>query len=321
MGVGIVTSIQGRGVVPETHALSLGAFNATPPIEDFYATCDLMLVVGSRLRGNETLRFKLKLPGNLLQVDVDPSMQGRAYPVKFFVHGDAASALDGLARRLAGKLAIDPAFAGDLAAAKAKAVAGLKEALGANYTALADEVRKRHPAGSPWVRDITLSNSTWGNRYLELGDARQGVHSLGGAIGQGLAMAIGAALGRPQRKTVLLSGDGGFMLNVGELAAAAQERAPLVIVLMNDLGYGVIRNIWDAAYGGRRAYADLATPDFAALAGSLKVWHRRAATIADFAAAFDAALQVAGPAIVEVDMTALGPFARPFAGPPVRKPA
>jgi acetolactate synthase-1/2/3 large subunit len=174
------------------------------------------------------------------------------------------------------------------------------------------------PKGAPWVRDITLSNSTWGNRYLELDDPRQGVHSLGGAIGQGVPMAIGAALGRPETKTVALVGDGGFMLAAGEVATAVQERANVVYILMNDGGYGVIRNIQDAHYGGRRAYADLVTPDFAKLAASVGLAHRRAGSVAAFAEAFGAALAAPGPAIVEVDMKALGPFAKPFAGPPVR---
>ena len=50
------------------------------------------------------------------------------------------------------------------------------------------------------------------------------------------------------------AGDGGFLLNMGELATAVQERADMVIVLMNDKGYGVIKNIQDAQYGGRRHY-------------------------------------------------------------------
>ena len=318
MGIGIVTSINGRGVVPEDHPMSLGAFNLQPAVEKFYASCDLMIAVGSRLRGNETLRFTLKLPQPLIQVDADAAMDGRAYPAALFVQGDAALFLAGLADRVAGKLKIDPGFAADLAAARAAAVAGMREALGANYTALADAVRARLPKGAPWVRDITLSNSTWGNRHTALGDPRQGVHSLGGAIGQGVPMAIGAALGRPETKTVALVGDGGFMLAAGEIATAVQERANVVYILMNDLGYGVIRNIQDAHYGGRRAYADLVTPDFAKLAGSVGLAHTRVQSIAAFERAFEAALAAPGPAIVEVDMTALGPFAKPFAGPPVR---
>ncbi|MFP3589507.1 hypothetical protein SCB29_38795, partial [Paraburkholderia sp. SIMBA_055] len=62
LGFGVVTSVQGRGVLPEDHPATLGAFNVQPTVEKFYKTCDALLVVGSRLRGNETLKYKLALP-------------------------------------------------------------------------------------------------------------------------------------------------------------------------------------------------------------------------------------------------------------------
>ncbi len=320
MGVGIVTSTNGRGVVPENHPMTLGAFNAAPPVEEFYGTCDLMVVAGSRLRGNETLKWRLGLPAQRLRIDCDPAMDGRGYDCARFVRGDAVAALGGLADRLTGRLRTDPAFADDLAAARAAAEAGLRASLGERWTEIMETVAARLPAGSPWVRDITLSNSIWGNRAVPLTGSRQGVHSLGGAIGQGLPMGIGAALAAPGRRTVALAGDGGFALSLGELATAAQERAPLTVLLMNDRGYGVIRNIQDAHYGGRRHYADLLTPDFAALCASMRVWHRQVWNVASFREVLAAALVGEGPAVLEVDMNAIGPFARPFAGPPVREP-
>ncbi len=319
MGVGIVTSTNGRGVVPETHPMTLGAFNAAPPVEAFYGTCDLMAVVGSRLRGNETLKWKLGLPERRWRVDCDPSMDGRGYASARFVRGDAVAALGGLADRLTGRLRPDPAFAGDLAAARQAAEEVLRAGLGENWSAVLDAVKAHFPADAPWVRDITLSNSIWGNRAVPLTGSRQGVHSLGGAIGQGLPMAVGAALAEPGRRTVALVGDGGFALSLGELATAAQERAPVTILLMNDGGYGVIRNIQDAHYGGRRHYADLLTPDFAALCASMGVRHRKVASVEAFRQALPGGLKGAGPAVLEVDMAGIGPFARPFAGPPVRE--
>jgi len=319
MGVGIVTSTNGRGVVPETHPMTLGAFNAAPPVEEFYGTCDLLVVAGSRLRGNETLKWNLGLPEIRWRVDCDPSMDGRGYTTARFVQGDAVAALGGLADRLTGRLRIDPAFAADLAAAKQAAEVGLRASLGGNWSAVLDAVKAHFPAGSPWARDITLSNSIWGNRAVPLTGSRQGVHSLGGAIGQGLPMAVGAALAEPGRRTVALVGDGGFALNLGELATAAQEQAPVTILLMNDGGYGVIRNIQDARYGGRRHYADLLTPDFAALCASMGVRHLKAAGVEAFRQALPEALDGDGPAVLEVDMAGIGPFARPFAGPPVRE--
>ena len=85
---------------------------------------------------------------------------------------------------------------------------------------------------------------------------------------------------------------------------------------MNDRGYGVIRNIQDAQYGGRRHYADLHTPDFKLIAAALGLPHQRVSRIEDFETSLDRALSAAGPQLVEVDMAAIGPFAEAFAGPP-----
>ena len=151
-------------------------------------------------------------------------------------------------------------------------MAALRDGLGP-YVELVYAVQAAAGEHFNWVRDVTVCNSTWGNRELRLFDPRSGVHALGGGIGLGLAMAIGAATAasacaaadatkhRSAKQTWLLAGDGGFVLNLGELACAVQEQANFTVVLMNDRGYGVIKNIQDAQYGGRRVFADLHTPD------------------------------------------------------------
>ncbi|MGO4282292.1 MULTISPECIES: thiamine pyrophosphate-binding protein [Cupriavidus] len=322
MGFGVVTSTQGRGIVAEDDPRSLGAYNLHKPIETFYQTCDAMLVVGSRLRGNETLKYELKLPRPLLRIDADPASEGRCYQSDHFVSGDAALALDGLADRLEGRLKVDASFAADLRRAHDVAVGALVDGLGP-YSALVQALQQAVGRNFNWVRDVTVSNSTWGNRHLQIFDSRAGVHALGGGIGQGLAMGIGAAIGAAAtasgKKTFTLAGDGGFILNLGELATAVQERADMVIVLMNDKGYGVIKNIQDAQYGGRRHYVDLHTPDYAQLSKSLALRHRRVSNLADIGAALEEATVEPGPFLLEIDMLSIGSFKTVFAGPPVNK--
>ena len=317
MGFGIVTSVQGRGILPEDHPRSLGAFTMAPAVEAFYRTADAMLVAGSRLRGNETLKYKLKLPQPLYQIDADPRSDGRCYPNAQFVHGDSAVALSGLADRLAGRLDVDPDFGDDLAAARRQAEQGLRDTLGP-YAQLVDALQNVAGRSFVWVRDVTISNSTWGNRALRISGPRDGVHALGGGIGQCLPMGIGAALAAQGRKTFCLVGDGGFQLSLGELATAAQERADIVLLVMNSRGYGVIKNIQDARFGGRKYYADLLTPDFAEVCAAVGVPYMRLENLDNAAGALSEAAAVDGPALVEVDMAAVGDFAQPFAGPPVR---
>ncbi len=314
-GFGIVTSTNGRAVVPERHAHSLGAFNMSREAEQIYAGSDLMIVVGSRLRGNETQNNKMRLP-RLVQIDADPLQAGRNYPVEFFIAGDARLALEGLLSRLPDKLATDPDFLAAIGAARAAGEAALRKALGP-YATLADTLSRRvERGGHPWVRDVTVSNSTFGNRYVIVAEPCLGVHALGGGIGQGIAMGIGAAAARVAAKTIALLGDGGAQLMLGELATAVESRANVIYVMMNDRGYGVIRNIQDAQYQGRRMYADILTPDFALICRAVGLPHTRIARIEDFEPALDCAIAAVGPQMIEIDMTAIGPFGQKFAGPP-----
>ncbi|WP_087656930.1 thiamine pyrophosphate-binding protein [Caballeronia terrestris] len=318
LGFGVVTSVQGRGVLPEDHPATLGAFNVHPAVESFYKTCDAMVVAGSRLRGNETLKYKLALPQPLYRVDADALADNRAYRNDLFVHGDAASVLDDLATRLEGRLSIDPKFASDLAAARETAVADVAKGLGP-YRRLVESLQRAVGRDYNWVRDVTISNSTWGNRLLKVFQPRAGVHALGGGIGQGMQMAIGAALAESAAKTVCLVGDGGLMVNVGELVTAVQEKANVMIVLMNDQCYGVIRNIQDAQYGGRRMFVELHQPDFAQFCASFGMTHRRISSLDHADDIIREGLAVDGPVLVEVDMLSVGSFATAFAGPPVKK--
>jgi acetolactate synthase-1/2/3 large subunit len=315
-GFAAVTSTNGRAVVPEDHPRSLGAFNMTPEAQALYDRADLVLVVGTRLRGNETRNNLLRLPRPTIQIDADATQGGRNYPVDLFIHGDAAAALEGLVARLPAKLDTDADFLAEVAAARAKGEAALLATLGP-YAAVARVMRDRVFTGRrAFIRDVTISNSTFGNRYVSLAAPHLGVHALGGGIGQGVPMAIGGAIAGGEVKSVALVGDGGTQLCLGELTTLADEDCNLVMVMMNDRAYGVISNIQDAQFDGRRAYCRLRTPDFGLLARSIGLAHVKVDRIEDFAQAFDRALATPGAVLLEVDMTAIGPFAQPFGGPP-----
>jgi acetolactate synthase-1/2/3 large subunit len=322
MGWGVVTSVQGRGILAEDHPASLGSYNLQKPAEALYATCDAMLVVGSRLRSNETLRYKLKLPSKLYRIDANALAHNRGYTSDYFVQGDAAHTLQALADALEGHMHVDASLQHDVQQARQAAASSVDAALGA-YVSLKNAVGTQAGKALWWVRDITLSNTMWGNRAPVLDHPRAGVHALGGGIGQGLAMAIGTAIADAAhhlgRKTVALVGDGGFMLNVGELACAVQEKANLVVLLMNDSRYGVIRNIQDDLYGSRHCYVDLHTPDFAQFCASLQVTHLLLKEASQAEAVLKQAFATSGTVVVEVDMKSWGDFAVKFAGPILKK--
>ncbi|MBI4492082.1 MAG: thiamine pyrophosphate-binding protein [Chloroflexi bacterium] len=314
LGAGVLTSNAGRGALPEDHPLCLGNFAQSPALEPLLAAADALLAVGTHFRANETRGWRLPLPARLVQVDVDPLAIGRSEPAAAGLVGDAKLALRALLEALPRATRPDPAYAEQLAAARAAARAALRATLGP-YARIVDELRAALPRDAVLVRDVTISTSTWGNRLFELYEPRTSIHAAGGGIGQGFQMALGAKLARPERAVVAVCGDGGFLVNAGELATAVQEGIAVVLLLFNDGGYGVLRNIQDRGYGGRRIGVDLRAPDFVRLAEAFGAWARRVRAVEQFAPVLHAALQAGGPALVELDMAAIGPFATLFGGP------
>lgn len=307
MGLGMVTSIAGRGVVSEDHPMSLGPLNGSglPMVEAFYETVDLMVIAGGRVRGHETVDFSVPLPKRLVRIDIDPRADGRTYPNIGFVLGDASEVLTRIADRVRGRLQIDPHFARDLAAVKAQARAALAATLGP-YATFADQLRAVMPKDAIWARDITINNSTWGNKLLKLDDPTANIYPIGAGIGQGLPLGIGAALAAQGRKTVVMTGDGGFYLSLAELWTAIQEGVDMTILVMNDRGYGVIRHIQDKAAGGRRRFDRIAGPDLEGLSKLTGIPYWRVSAPEELGQKAQAAIAVEGLSLVEVDMTAIG---------------
>jgi acetolactate synthase-1/2/3 large subunit len=317
LGFGIVTSVQGRGTLDERHPRSLGSFTATNATEALYRQSDLMIVAGSHLRSNETRTYALSLPERLVRIDVDPAARERSYRADLFIQEDCQAVLNQLADALDDACPIDPDWTEAIAETKRANQAKLRRDMGA-YAGMLDAIDATLPPDALWVRDITLSNSIWGNRAPLIDRPGRLAHAVGGGIGQGLAHAIGA--GRATDQPVLaLIGDGGFMLNPGELATAVDCGVDLTILLMNDQGYGVIRNIQDAAYDGRRAYSDLRTPGFADLARAFGCTYGHIDDIDTVQDALSDRFTEGGVGILEIDMTAIGSFGITFAGPQVGK--
>ena len=315
LGFGVVTSINGRAVIAETHAMTLGAFNAVPSVEKLYEDVDLMIVAGGRMRGHETRDLQLKLPTRRVQIDIDPEAFGRTYDADHYHVGEAGAALSALADRLEGRMQVASDWAETIAKTRDQAHAAYRPTLGP-YADFAKIVRAAMPDDCYWVRDITISNSTWGNRFLPLSGPEQNIYPVGAAIGPGYQMGIGAALADRRRKTVAMTGDGGFYLNMTELWTAAQENVDVVIMVMNDQGYGVIKDIQNTLYGGRHYAADPVGPDLEGLAKLAGMPFWRIGTVEELGPKLKEAIALDGPALVEVDMTKFGPYPPYFVAPP-----
>ena len=315
LGFGVVTSVNGRAVIPETDPMTLGAFQATPEVVKFYETVDFMLIAGGRVRAHETGDLQLKLPMRRAQIDVDPTALGRTYSVEHFHVGDAEAALNALADRLEGRMAVAANWASDFAAVKTETITNYRKVLGP-YANFPDIFREAMPDDAYWVRDVTMNNTTWGNRAIPLSKPEQNIYPVGAAIGPGFQFGIGAAFGAGGSKVVAITGDGGFYLNMTELWTATQEQPDVAIVIFNDAGYGVIKDIQDTLYGERHYFADPIGPDFEGLAKLAKLPYFRVESEAEMGPQLKAAIDHDGPTLVEVDMTKIGKVPRYFAPPP-----
>lgn len=315
VGVAVVSSTHGRGILPDSHPRSLRAFHSTPETQTLYNDCDLMVVAGTRLRSNETLTYSIDLPRPLVQIDANPGAAHRNYVADEFLCGDCAEVLTELANRVSHRQP-DSEFDSAIRTAVEASEAALRDQVGP-YARLSDAVRATLKADDLFVRDITVSGSTWGGRLLSIEQPRTNIHSLAGAIGLGLAMGIGCAVARPEQRVLALVGDGGLALGIGEIATMVQEQLNMTLLIMNDGGYGVMRGIQRKYFADRQYFNDLHTPDFQQLAEAMGLPAWRVTESGQFESVLKEANASGGPAIVEVDMNSVGELR--FSGPPQKK--
>jgi len=114
---------------------------------------------------------------------------------------------------------------------------------------------------------------------------------------------------------VALCGDGGLLVNIGELAVARQENAPVIVILFDDSAYGVLRNIQNAHFEGRTIGVELQSPDFVAVARAFGFESERVRSTEEFRRTFATAVKSRHPWMIVTDSGAIGPMKKIFAGP------
>jgi len=305
----VVTTLEGRGAIPEDHELALGPRTERSPVASLIEQADVVLAVGTRFQNYSTRMWKLAIPGRIIHLDADPTVIGRNYPVEVGVVGDAKLGLAALFDAVSGRVA-DPATTARVRdAVEADLEQSYKE-IGPDHRDVAAAMRSALPRDGIVVRDSTVPNYLWGNRVLPVLEPRTSIRPSSLAIGPGIGLAVGAASGTG-RPTVLIVGDGGFQLGLGELATLAQYHLPVVVCVFNDGGYGVLRTVQDAVMG-RRFGVDIHTPDFAAVAAAFGIASESVAGVAAFEEAFAAAVESQGPTLLDIDMSSLAPLDFPL---------
>lgn len=158
------------------------------------------------------------------------------------------------------------------------------------------DIRAAVPSEMQTFWDMTIA-AYWG---WSCWDAKDGeFHSAQGAggLGFGFPAAIGGAIGSKQR-VLAVSGDGSSMYSIAELATAKQHQAPVTWLIVDDGGYGILREYMEGAFGKATA-TELARPDFVALAQSFGI-PAQAVEPEDIGTALAEALKSDGPNVIVV---------------------
>lgn len=311
----VFTSINGRGAIPEDHPLAMGPLPQQPQFAPVIDDADVVLAVGTRFQAGATRNWTLKIPGKLIHLDADPGVIGRSYVPEVAIAGDARLGLAAILQSLDGRDAGDAAFLDRAQAIRDGVREQIRRDIGPDYSAIMDSMRELLPEDGNIVRDATVPAYLWGNRAIPILKPRTSLHPTSAAIGPALPLAIGAAIGSG-KKTAIIQGDGGFMLNIGELATAVQYNLPVIICVFNDRGYGVLRSIEGRTFEGRQFGVDLATPDFAMVARGMGMHGEVVSGVDAFRDAFGRAVAADGPVLLDIDMSVLEPMAGLGSPPP-----
>ncbi|MCX4595956.1 5-guanidino-2-oxopentanoate decarboxylase [Streptomyces sp. NBC_01549] len=306
-GAPVVTTANGKGIVPERHPLSLGVSLHTEAVQKWLAGRDVVLAVGTELAESDFWSPPTALGGTLVRADLDPDQMHSGPPTDIALVGDARASLEGLLSEMG---------------LHARVRHDIPDPRGGVDVDEVDAVRDARYAGSatrdarwiPYLRairgvladDAVLTSDSAQCCYygalphLPLGPAGRYLHPTGfGTLGYALPAAIGAKVACPERQVVALSGDGGLQFTVQELATAAQLRLPLPVVVFDNGGYGEIRDEM-AARGDRPTEVDLAPVDLPALARAYGGQGTRVCHPDELALALTEALRTPGPTLIAV---------------------
>lgn len=295
----VVVSANGKGAVPETHPLVVGSgWGVHHPGPDLVERADVVLALGTRFGPLPTGYWTLKVP-RLIHVDVDPAELGKHYPPELGIVGDMGL----VARRLLDALdriaAIPPESVWvDLDAHREARREALRSRAGDALDLLA-ALRAALPDDALLYNDLNTV-SYWGWPGFRATKPRTYFYPSGfGSLGFGLPAAIGGKIARPERPVVALTGDGGALYTLHELATAVQYGIGVVVVVFNSGGYAAIKRDQERNWNGRTVGVDLASPDFVRLAEGFGARGRRVEKPAELGAAVAEAIQASGPTVIE----------------------
>ncbi|MFI5566441.1 thiamine pyrophosphate-binding protein [Streptomyces sp. NPDC051740] len=263
----VVTTPGGKGAFPWTHPLSLQSWLEDRHTTDFLEDADVLLVVGSGLGELSSNHHTFEPRGRVVQIEADLGKLESNHP-GLGIHADARLALQALLETVEAR---EDATAPE----RVRGVLDhVRERLASQELALEQQVltavRRALPTGSPSFWDMTILTYWAWSAFDAMGPNH--LHSAQGAggLGYGFPAALGAAVADPTRPVLAVSGDGGALYSVAELATARQHDLDVTWLIVDDGGYGILREYMTDAFGEPTA-TELTRPDFVALAESFGV--------------------------------------------------
>jgi acetolactate synthase-1/2/3 large subunit len=285
----------GKGALPEDHPLAVGSAHDEPAVRELLGDADAILAVGTELGAETTGQYSLELRGRLVHVDADPAQIGATYEGLGLV-GDARGVLAALLERIP---------AGETTGGEQR-VADVRSRIEARLDAqdrglergLVRAVRDALPREAVTSWDMTIL-AYWAAAHFPAYEPRSFLYPLGsGTLGYSWPAALGASLAVPGRPVLGVVGDGGFNYGLAELAPARQYGLDAKLLLVDDGGYGILREYQRDQFGETFS-VDLVEPDFRAAieAFGVPVVSVQPDGLRD---ALAAALAEDGPAVVHV---------------------
>jgi acetolactate synthase-1/2/3 large subunit len=266
----VTSTLLGKGVFPETHALSLGmlGMHGTAYANKAIIECDLLINVGSRF-DDRIIGQPSKFCKNakIIHIDIDPAEAGKMIRPDVMITGDARTALEKINRR------IRPLETGEWLARldgyKKKFPLSYKKQGGLRMQQVIDELYQLTNGEAIVTTDVG-QHQMWAAQFYKNNESYHWLSSGGaGTMGFGFPAAIGAQFARPDKMVIAICGDGGFQMTLFELATAQIHKLPLKIVVLNNHDLGMVRQWQELFFENRESGVDLVgNPDFCKLAAA-----------------------------------------------------
>jgi acetolactate synthase-1/2/3 large subunit len=273
----VATTYMGKGAIAGDHPLAAGAGCDEAALQELLSTADVVLCVGTELGAETTGQYGLRFGGQVIHLDAAPDRIGVNYSAMPLV-GDAKLTLLALVAELSHE---HPEPSGSEARARVSAVqerirSGLESQGREMELGLLQTIEETLPPDAVTVWDMTIL-AYWAAPHLRLSGDQQFLYPMGsGTLGYAWPAAIGARVAHPERPVLGVMGDGGLQYTIAELGTAAQHDIAAKLLVIDDGGYGILREFQRESFG-RTTSVELPGKNLEAIADAYGVPVRTAA--------------------------------------------